>query len=115
MYLKKIKGALQTLVGPNGGYFFFRVLPAEERLAAMACFWGYPSFIIFLMFEETVFLEEPFLSGTGHSPFFLVVYFLPRQVNWLAPEDRADLKASLKDFLLKEPWLVLGEGPCLGL
>ena len=61
------------------------------------------------------FLGATFFEGHDYSPFILVVYFLPRQVNCLAPEVRADLNAWSNDFLLKEAWVVLGAGPCLGL
>ena len=67
------------------------------------------------MFLEMVFLEEPFLRGTGYSPFILVVYFLPRQVKVLAPVLRAEENAWSKVFLLKEDCVVVGDGPCLGL
>jgi len=48
------------------------------------------------------FFGATFFEGHNYSPFILVVYFLPRQVNCLAPEVRADLNAWSNDFLLKE-------------
>ena len=87
-YLNGKRGALQTLVDPSHG--------------------------LLLLFTTTGRRKRR-RKRHNHSPFFLVVYFLPRQVKVLVPDLRASRNASLKDFLLKEDLVVLGDGPCLGL
>jgi hypothetical protein len=42
-----------------------RALPATRIAMATACFWGLPTAISVLMFDDTVLRDLPFLSGIG--------------------------------------------------
>ena len=44
-----------------------RVFLAVSSAIAMACFWGRPEWTSSLMFELTVFCEEPFFRGIASS------------------------------------------------
>jgi len=46
-----------------GVFFYLRDLPALLRAMAIACFLGLPAFISVRMLDDTVFLDEPRLSG----------------------------------------------------
>jgi hypothetical protein len=89
-------------VHPSTSFLFFTGL-ARRRQACRngLLLWVTLPYHLTDVFGNGLF-RRSFFEGHDYSPFILVVYFLPRQVNCLAPEVRAALNAWSKDFLLKE-------------